>query len=125
MGADCSTCCTTADESKQELNDDQPKPSYQYKTIKTVPSTENDQHINFVQKNQNQRLLDVQQQTKKTKVKDDMEMLVRLQAVVRGYLQRRKYRIQKIASDMASKYFKAEEALETLTGKYKRDAALK
>jgi hypothetical protein len=26
---------------------------------------------------------------------------------------------------MASKYFKAEEALETLTGKFKRDAALK
>lgn len=54
-----------------------------------------------------------------------MQMLTRLQAVVRGYLQRRKYRIQKVASDMASKYFKAEEALETLTGNYKRDAALK
>lgn len=54
-----------------------------------------------------------------------MEMLIRVQAIIRGYLQRRKYRIQKVASDMASKYFKAEEALETLTGNFKRDAALK
>lgn len=54
MGVDCSTCCTTADEGKQELNDDQPKPSYQLKTTKSTKNTENDEHVNFLQKGQNQ-----------------------------------------------------------------------
>jgi len=34
MGQDCTTCCTTAEENKQEINDENEKiaPSYNYKT---------------------------------------------------------------------------------------------
>jgi hypothetical protein len=53
-----------------------------------------------------------------------MEMIVRVQAMVRGFLQRRKYQVQKMQAEVASKYFKAEEAAETLKGDYKEDAPL-
>ncbi len=52
-------------------------------------------------------------------------MLMRVQARVRGYLQRKKYKIMKITSEVASKYFKAEEAKETLKGEYNPNAPLK
>ena len=58
---------------------------------------------------------------------DDVMRLIRVQSMVRGFLQRRAYRIQKLSSEGASKYFKIEEANETL-GKnqkfYKDDAPL-
>jgi len=38
--------------------------------------------------------------------------------MVRGFLQRRKYRIMKLTSEVQSKYFKSEEAKETLQGWY-------
>ena len=46
---------------------------------------------------------------------NDLIMLVRVQATVRAYLERRRYRIQKLYSDTTSRYFKQEEAQETLT----------
>lgn len=55
-----------------------------------------------------------------------MDVLVRVQARVRGFLERRKYRIQKLANESVSKYFKPEEALETLTqSKFDPKAPLK
>lgn len=51
-----------------------------------------------------------------------MRMLTRVQACVRGFLQRKKYKIMKLTSEVASKYFKAEEAKETLKGEYNPNA---
>jgi hypothetical protein len=47
-----------------------------------------------------------------------------VQATIRGFLQRRKYRIQKMTSEVQSKYFKSDEAKETLVGMYKMTAQL-
>lgn len=44
---------------------------------------------------------------------------------MRGHLQRRKYKIMKLSSEVTSKYFKADEAKETLTGEYNPNAPLK
>ena len=41
---------------------------------------------------------------------DDLMVIIRVQSLVRGFLQRRQYRIQKLYSEGASKYFKTEEA---------------
>lgn len=38
---------------------------------------------------------------------------------------RRKYKVQKITAELNSKYFKAEEAKETLNGKYDPNAPIK
>lgn len=54
-----------------------------------------------------------------------MEMLIRVQAYIRGFLQRRNYKIMKISTEMSSKYFKGDEAKETLTGVYEPNAPLK
>jgi hypothetical protein len=49
---------------------------------------------------------------------DDYRMLIRVQSLVRGFLQRRKYKILKMTSEVNSKYFKHEESEETLGGVY-------
>lgn len=46
-------------------------------------------------------------------------MICKVQALIRGFLQRRKYRIQKMTSEVQSKYFKSDEAKETLNGMFK------
>ena len=40
-------------------------------------------------------------------------------------MQRRKYRVQKLAAEVQSKYFKSEEARETLDGVFEDSAPLK
>ena len=45
-----------------------------------------------------------------------MMLLIRVQALVRGYLERRRYRIKRSANIDSNKYFKPDEANETLTG---------
>ena len=52
-------------------------------------------------------------------------MLVRVQARIKGWLQRRKYRIMLISSNVASKYFKTEEASESLRGKFNGEQKLR
>jgi hypothetical protein len=47
-----------------------------------------------------------------------MIMLTRVQALIRGYLQRKKYKIMKLTSEVQSKYFKGDEAQETLSGQF-------
>jgi len=42
-------------------------------------------------------------------------MISKIQALVRAYLQRRKYRVQQMVVDMKTKYFKLEESRETLS----------
>ena len=42
-------------------------------------------------------------------------MLTKIQALVRAFLQRRKYKVKCINLDKKAKYFKSEEAKETLT----------
>ena len=51
--------------------------------------------------------------------------LIRVQSLVRGFLQRRKYRILKMTSEVQSKYFKSDEARETLDGAYQDATPLK
>ena len=58
-------------------------------------------------------------------LQEDMLKLTRVQAVVRGFLQRGKYRTWKIESELGSRYFAPEEARETLSSNvYKADAPL-
>jgi len=47
-----------------------------------------------------------------------MQTLIRVQALIRGYLQRKKYKIMKLTSEVQSKYFKVDEAIETLGGQF-------
>ena len=44
--------------------------------------------------------------------------LIRIQALIRGFLQRRRYRIQKLGMTDWGRYFKNSEAAETLCGFY-------
>lgn len=53
-----------------------------------------------------------------------MDMLIRVQSLVRGFLQRRKYRIMKLSMEVSHKYFKVEEAQETLSGEHDPNAPL-
>ena len=46
---------------------------------------------------------------------NEMIRLVRVQAMVRGFLQRRRYKFDRMYSDNTSRYFKQEEAQETLS----------
>ena len=56
---------------------------------------------------------------------NDMIRLVRVQAMVRGFLQRRRYKFDRMYSDNTSRYFKQEEAQETLTDQvFKLDGEL-
>jgi len=48
--------------------------------------------------------------------------LARVQSLVRGFLQRKKYRIQKTHNEGTTKYFKAKESEETLGGVYEKNA---
>lgn len=48
-----------------------------------------------------------------------MSTLIRVQALVRGFLERRRYRVRKLSAEVTSKYFKHDEAKETLTGMFK------
>lgn len=47
-----------------------------------------------------------------------MMLICRVQARIRGFLQRRRYRIKKSTYEMATKYFKSEEGKETLRGQF-------
>lgn len=47
-----------------------------------------------------------------------MMKVIAAQALIRGFLQRRKYRIMKMTCEVQSKYFKSDEAKETLGGTY-------
>lgn len=50
--------------------------------------------------------------------------IIAAQALIRGYLQRRKYKILKLNCEVQSKYFKSDEAKETLSGTYQDSARL-
>ena len=49
---------------------------------------------------------------------ENLLKIVRVQSLIRGFLQRRKYRIMKLTCEVQSKYFKSDEARETLGGTY-------
>ena len=51
-------------------------------------------------------------------------MICRVQALIRGFLQRKKYKILKLTDQVSSKYFKQEEAQETLYGMYEDNGQL-
>lgn len=53
-----------------------------------------------------------------------MGSIIRVQSLIRGFLQRRKYRIMKLTCEVQSKYFKGDEAKETLQGEYRDNARL-
>ena len=46
---------------------------------------------------------------------DNSKTIIKLQALVRGYLQKRKYKVQQMVVDLKTKYFKLEESRETLS----------
>ena len=50
--------------------------------------------------------------------------LVRVQSLVRGFLSKRKYKIQKTHNEGTTKYFKAKESAETLGGIYEKNAPI-
>ena len=55
-----------------------------------------------------------------------IDQVIRLQALVRGFLERRKYRIKKSENKKSSNYFTEEEAKETQSNKkFDKDAPLK
>ena len=45
-----------------------------------------------------------------------MLVLIRVQSLIRGWIQRRKYKVKQIDNLNSSQYFKQSEAKETLTG---------
>ena len=53
-----------------------------------------------------------------------MGSIIQVQSLIRGFLQRRKYRIMKLTCEVQSKYFKGDEAKETLQGEYRDNARL-
>ena len=53
-----------------------------------------------------------------------MFRVIRVQALVRGFLERRKYRIKRETAIGSSKYFVEEEANETLRGIFEKDAPI-
>jgi len=46
-------------------------------------------------------------------------MIIRVQSLIRGWLQRRKYRMKQMTVNVQTKYFKKEESNETLKGFWK------
>lgn len=53
---------------------------------------------------------------------EQLAKIVRVQALIKGFLQRRRYRIKCLDKEMHSKYFKSDEARETLQGWYRDNA---
>lgn len=47
---------------------------------------------------------------------EEMLILIRVQSLIRGWIQRRKYKVQQISNLNSSQYFKQSEAKETFTG---------
>lgn len=60
----------------------------------------------------------------KSQTVEDLAAITRVQAMVRRFLQRRKYLIKKNTYNRAIKYFKEEESKETLKGTFKDDGSL-
>jgi len=52
------------------------------------------------------------------------KVIIHAQALIRGWLQRRKYRTAKSNYEMATKYFKSDEGKETLGGAFKADSPI-
>ena len=53
-------------------------------------------------------------------------LLIRVQSLVRGFIARRKFKVHKIYSESTQRYFKHEEAQETLSDrKYEVDSELR
>ena len=50
--------------------------------------------------------------------------VVQVQSIIRGFLERRRYRVMKLTCEVQSKYFKSDEGRETLRGPYQDDASL-
>ena len=57
-------------------------------------------------------------------LEDNVDMVIRVQTMIRRFLARRKYKLVQSTNKGMSKYFKAEEARETLGGQYAGDAEL-
>ena len=56
---------------------------------------------------------------------DEFSKVIKIQALIRGFLMKKKYVSSKLHRDGTSKYFKADEAKETLSKNiYKEDAPL-
>lgn len=53
-----------------------------------------------------------------------MMKVIQVQSLIRGFLERRRYRVMKLTCEVQSKYFKSDEGRETLRGPYQDDASL-
>ena len=108
MGVNCSTCCGNENELQEQLKSDV---FQQNKTASRISG--NESHNG--------------QDTQKELVTnedlgDQIGKLIRLQAIVKAYLQKKKYRLQRTYNDGTTKYFKAHESEETLLEKFNFNA---
>ena len=54
----------------------------------------------------------------------DVRKIIQVQSLIRGFLERRRYRVKKLNLKIQSKYFKSDEGKETLNGLYQTNASL-
>ena len=134
MGADCASCISEF-EKKNELNHDpldgqSPIHTPQQRTIQNnetpyfnpTPSS-TPYKVDGLASESYQTEADGHQQRQKTDT-DNIITLIRVQALIRGFIQRRRFRIQRQIMQGQSKYFKTEEANETLKGVFDKDAPI-
>ena len=55
---------------------------------------------------------------------DDTRKIILVQSLIRGFLERRRYRVKKLNLKIQSKYFKSDEGKETLNGLFQKNASL-
>ena len=147
MGADCASCISEF-EKKNELSHDpfgtaakSPVPTPQQKTINQNPAPyfnptpsstpwKADPIVENIENQENGQAEPEgfqQQEQPKERRKTDINnviTLIRVQALIKGFIQRRRFRIQRHNMIGQSKYFKASEASETLTGVFDQDAPI-
>lgn len=124
MGNTCTTCCTSADEQQSEINDVE-KVKIVQNSKYTSQNNPDDQQVSSTFQNPYSLCEQKTKTNAKAPVKrseqSDLDMLIKVQALVRGFIQRRKYRVLQLTVDGASKYFKVDEAHETVASRKKFD----
>ena len=123
MGNECTACCNIAEEGKQELNDDSDSkvaPGYQsYGLISTSKGSSTRSEVGRLPSREfNSSSASYKRDRGSLLKEENLAKIIQVQALVKGFLQRRRYRIMKLTCEVQSKYFKSEEAKETLEGIY-------
>ena len=116
--ADCSTCCGNEKESGFEIKQD----LHRNPSATRIRGRNNSVDVSYVSE-ASREYIDKYGNPQQTSI-ESMMTIIRVQSLMRGFLQRRAYRVQKFRNEGTTKYFKEQESNETLGGIYEKNSPI-